>query len=89
MIEIDGKVYPHTRDMTPEEEQEFNISKVVTCEEKIINLKQDLCNSDYKAIKYAEGWLSEEEYAPLKAERQQKRAEINKLEAQMLEFFKN
>ena len=44
-------------------------------------LKEELANTDYQAIKYAEGWLSEEEYAPIKAQRQAYREEINELEA--------
>ena len=43
-------------------------------------LKHKLQESDYKAIKYAEGILTEEEYAPIKAERQALRDEINRLE---------
>ncbi|MBO5854373.1 MAG: hypothetical protein J6Q61_06520 [Bacteroidales bacterium] len=43
-------------------------------------LKHKLQQTDYKAIKYAEGWISEEEYAPIKAERQAIREEINRLE---------
>ena len=43
-------------------------------------LKHKLQQTDYKAIKYAEGWISEEEYAPIKAERQSLREEINRLE---------
>ena len=43
-------------------------------------LKHKLQETDYKAIKYAEGWISEEEYAPIKAERQALREEINRLE---------
>lgn len=52
-----------------------NIIKV-----KIDILKLKLQESDYKAIKYAEGILTEEEYAPIKAERQAIRDEINRLE---------
>lgn len=44
-------------------------------------LKHQLSETDYKAIKYAEGLLTEEEYAPIKAERQQMRDKINELEA--------
>ena len=33
-------------------------------------LKKKLSDTDYKAIKYAEGLISEEEYAPIKTERQ-------------------
>ncbi len=52
-----------------------------TKEERIRALKQQLFASDYKALKYAEGWISAEEYAPIKAERQALRDEINELES--------
>lgn len=48
-------------------------------------LKHQLSETDYKAIKYAEGLLTEEEYAPIKAERQQMRDKINELEALLAE----
>lgn len=48
---------------------------------RINELKALLAQSDYKAIKYAEGVISEAEYAPIKAQRQSYRAEINVLEA--------
>lgn len=50
---------------------------------KILNLKKQLQETDYKAIKYAEGWLTEEEYAEIKAERQRIREEINRLEEEL------
>lgn len=50
---------------------------------KILNLKQRLQDTDYKAIKYSEGWLTEEEYAETKAERQRIRDEINRLEKEL------
>lgn len=43
-------------------------------------LKQNLINTDYQAIKYAEGQITTEEYAPIKAQRQAWREEINELE---------
>lgn len=43
-------------------------------------LKHKLSQTYDKAIEYAEGWISEEEYAPIKAERQALREEINRLE---------
>lgn len=49
-------------------------------EERIAELKQLLSDTDYKAIKYSEGLISEEEYAEVKAQRQAWRDEINKLE---------
>lgn len=47
---------------------------------RIIELKQLLANTDYKAIKYAEGLISAEDYAETKAQRQKWREEINNLE---------
>lgn len=49
--------------------------------ERIAELKQLLASSDYKAIKYAEGLISAEDYEPIKQERQAYRDEINQLEA--------
>lgn len=48
---------------------------------RIAELKQLLNDSDYKAIKYAEGLITTSEYAPIKAMRETYRAEINMLEA--------
>lgn len=45
-------------------------------------LKQQLADTDYQAIKYAEGQLSDEEYAPIREQRQAWRDEINKLEVE-------
>lgn len=47
---------------------------------RIAQLKQCLVESDYKALKFADGVLSEKEYAPVRAERQAWRDEINKIE---------
>lgn len=49
---------------------------------RIPELKQLLADSDYKAIKFAEGELSAEEYATTKAQRAAWRAEINALQEQ-------
>lgn len=51
---------------------------------KIIELKRKLRETDYKAIKYAEGELSAEEYAETKAQRRAWRAEINQLETEII-----
>ena len=79
-IEINGKFYPNERDMTPEEEAELNEKTSIPIDQQIAELKQLLFSTDYKALKYAEGWISEEEYAPIKAERQAIRDRINELE---------
>ena len=47
---------------------------------EIERLKEQLAATDYKAIKHAEGWLTAEEYATTKAQRQQWRERINELE---------
>ena len=47
---------------------------------QIAELKRKLRDSDYKAIKYADGAYTEEEYAPIRAERASWRAEINRIE---------
>lgn len=49
-------------------------------QKRIRLLKQALISTDYQAIKYAEGLISEEEYAAIKAQRQSWRDEINLLE---------
>ena len=46
-------------------------------------LKEQLSSTDYKAIKFAEGWITEEEYLPTKTERQSLRDQINTLEQQL------
>ena len=50
---------------------------------EITQLKTALSDTDYKAIKYAEGQISEEEYASVRAERQGYRDRINELEAML------
>lgn len=61
---------------------EKNISDIIPY--KILQLKENLSKSDYKAIKYSEGYLSEEAYAPIKAQRQAWRDEINRLESLLI-----
>ena len=51
-------------------------------ETTVEDLKTELAATDYKALKYMEGWLSEEEYAPIKAERQTLRDRINALQGE-------
>ena len=43
--------------------------------------KQNLKLTDYKAIKYAEGLISDEEYQPIKEQREEWRRQINEYEA--------
>ena len=48
---------------------------------EITQLKKQLSDTDYKAIKFAEGQLTEEEYSPIRIQRQSYRDRINELEA--------
>lgn len=48
---------------------------------EITQLKKQLSDTDYKAIKYAEGQISEEDYASVRELRQGYRDRINELEA--------
>lgn len=50
---------------------------------EIIDLKQKLAETDYQAIKYAEGQIGEEEYRPIREQRQAWRDKINELEAEL------
>ena len=66
------------REPTAEELAEMNQPLDPAIE--IERLKAQLAKTDYKAIKYAEGWISVEDYAPIKAERQALRDKINDME---------
>ena len=47
---------------------------------EILQLKKQLSDTDYKAIKYAEGEINPEDYLPIKNQRAEWRAKINKLQ---------
>lgn len=49
---------------------------------EIREIKEKLAETDYKCLKFVDGALSEEEYAPVRQYRQSLRDEINTLEAQ-------
>ena len=50
--------------------------------EQIVELKKQLADTDYEAIKYSEGWFTDEEYAPIKAMRESLREKIRALESE-------
>lgn len=52
-------------------------------ESEIAGLKQILTSTDYKALKFAEGQISEKDYAETKQQRQALRDRINELEAEL------
>lgn len=54
--------------------------RLMQIEEELILYKRWLAETDYKAIKYAEGWYTEEDYAPIKEERENWRIKIRELQ---------
>lgn len=76
MYEAAGYHYVEQVTHEPTEEEVTEMQR----QSRIAELKQLLAESDYKAIKYAEGWLTADEYADTKAQRQAWRDEINELE---------
>lgn len=77
---VDGKFTIKRRTPTVEEVKADEATEI---NRQIRELKQKLSDTDYKAIKYSEGWLTDEEYAEVKAQREEWRAEINRLEASL------
>ena len=75
--------------ITKEEFNELTKPKIpeLTAEQKtlleISKLKRELAETDYKCLKYVDGALTEEEYAPIKAQRAELRRQINELEAKL------
>ena len=77
---VDGKFTIKRRTPTVEE---VNRDKAQAINKEISELKKKLFDTDYKAIKYSEGWLTDEEYAEVKAQREEWRKRINELEASL------
>ena len=77
---VDGKFTIKRRTPTIEELHNDDIQAI---NREINVLKKRLFDTDYKAIKYAEGWLTDKEYAEVKAQREEWRKRINKLEASL------
>ena len=90
-IEVDGRVILNPTEQMladagwtlveptqPSEEELAAQARAAEVEE----LKMQLAESNDKALEYAEGWISAEDYAPIKAERQALRDRINELEGE-------
>jgi hypothetical protein len=52
----------------------------IETESRIAYLKAELAETDYLCLKFTDGALSEDEYAPIRQKRAEYRAEINKLQ---------
>lgn len=66
-----------------QKEVEISNPRIAEAEHRMQEILMLLQAGDYKTIKYAEGAYSEEEYAPIKAERQALRLEYNALEVEL------
>lgn len=62
----------------------ISATEIIKKQNRIIELKDLLVKSDYLCLKFMDGALSEEEYAPIRIQRQAYRDEINNLESQIL-----
>ena len=65
------------------EQQLQREAEIDEVQRKISEIKAKLSETDYQAIKYVEGFISEADYAQIKAQRQAWRDEINALEAEL------
>ena len=50
---------------------------------RLAELHFELKKTDFKAIKHSEGLISDEDYEPIKSQRQEWRQEINELEEEL------
>ena len=77
----DNGVY---RDMTAKEEKAIQrMNSEVSGETQINELKEKLRETDYQAIKYAEGLITKTNYLAIKNQRQEWRNKINELEGEV------
>lgn len=75
---VDDPTYPERKRQEEEEAERRRKSEEIIKE--VQRLKTELASTDYQAIKYAEGWYTEEEYASIRANRESLREQIRALE---------
>ena len=66
-------------------EAETKADTVASINQQIRELQSKLAATDYQALKYSEGWITEKDYTEIKANRQSWRDTINQLQAQLKE----
>lgn len=62
---------------------EKSLERIDTINAEITALKSLLTDTDYKALKHAEGVMSAEEYEPIRQQREEWRGKINALETEL------
>ena len=80
VVDVEGRAEREAYDEIEEIQVYVPYTEKQLAERKIAKLKEMLADTDYQAIKFAEGIIAESEYAPMRAERQEWRAEINYLQ---------
>ena len=75
---VDDPTYPERKEQEEKEAEERAKRQAII--DEVNALKKNLFDTDYQAIKHSEGWISDEDYAPIKAQRQAWRDRINELE---------
>lgn len=66
-------------------EAETKADTIASINQQIRELQGKLAATDYQALKYSEGWITEKDYTEIKANRQSWRDTINQLQAQLEE----
>ena len=66
-------------------EAETKADSIASINQQIRELQSKLSATDYQALKYSEGWITEKDYTEIKANRQSWRDTINQLQAQLKE----
>lgn len=64
-------------------EAETKADTILSINQQIRELQGKLSATDYQALKYSEGWITEDEYIEIKAIRQSWRDAINQLQEQL------
>ena len=74
---VDNALTVEDLQLTAEQEKEVSIMEI---NNQIYTLKEQLAETDFKALKFIDGELTEDEYAPIREQRHNFRVKINELE---------
>ena len=81
--ELTKEQYDHEKELKAQARAERELARKNSPKAQISRLKAELAATDYQAIKHSEGWISDEDYAEIKAARQALRDQINELEGEL------
>lgn len=78
-------MFPHSG-TTLKMQEDIIMERITEIQSEIAGFKQLLDGTDYQALKHADGVMTDEEYEPIRLERQRLRDEINALEKEQKEI---